>query len=312
MGIYAPGQMVVYFEIDSVLPERPEFEFLRKSSFIDRPWCRGFRLKAIRLRKERSFGLLVPMEVLFGPLECAVMEEGDDVTERLGVIKYEPPVPAQLQGWTRGNFPSYIPKTDQERLENLYRKYSEQYADEDFEASLKLDGSSATFYLREGYLGACSRNLDLKMDEENKDNTFVKMALKLELKLREFATKLGELGYGPDIAVQGELMGPGIQGNRENFADHEYFMFGAYDITNQRRVKPRHYRECAEIVGIKTAPLLAIGNVFKFHSTFADFKKASEIASINHPVAEGLVYVSQNNPDISFKVINNQYLDREE
>lgn len=112
------GALCVYFEIDSFLPERPEFEFLRARSFKRMGEQGGFRLRTIRLRGQVSQGLLLPLSVLGESHEIFAIGEGcigADVTDQLGVQKYEPPVPAQLTGQVQGDFPSFIKKTDQER-----------------------------------------------------------------------------------------------------------------------------------------------------------------------------------------------------
>jgi len=196
------GDYVVYCEIDSFLPVREEFEFLRKSSFKRMGDQEGFRLKTIRLRGQVSQGLILPISI-FGDFGWTAYE-GLDVTERLGIVKYEPPIPAELAGKVRGNFPGFLRKTDEERVQNLTKDYA-KWVEEglDFYVTEKLDGSSATFYLNGDVFGVCSRNLDL---EETEGNTFWKVAreLKLEEKLRE---------NGQNLAIQGELIGEGIQGN---------------------------------------------------------------------------------------------------
>jgi RNA ligase (TIGR02306 family) len=107
---YKVGDLAVYYEIDSFLPIRPQFEFLRKSSYKRMGSSEGFRLKTIRLRNTVSQGLLTPIpEGIIDP------KEGDDLTEALDIVKYEPPIPAQLAGKIKGTFPSFIPKTDEER-----------------------------------------------------------------------------------------------------------------------------------------------------------------------------------------------------
>jgi RNA ligase (TIGR02306 family) len=102
------------------------------------------------------------------------MSIGDEVTELLGVTKYEPPMPAVLAGDAKGLFPSFIQKTDQERIQNLYDDYKSMYADEEFEVTVKLDGSSATYYFKDGEFGVCSRNLELK---ETEGNSFLKVSV---------------------------------------------------------------------------------------------------------------------------------------
>ena len=109
------GDFVVYCEIDSFLPIREEFEFLRKSSFKKMGDQEGFRLKTIKLRGQISQGLVLPISVLEGSDDAIVIEEGVDVSEVLGIVKYDPPIPAQLVGKVKGHFPSFIRKTDEER-----------------------------------------------------------------------------------------------------------------------------------------------------------------------------------------------------
>jgi tRNA-binding EMAP/Myf-like protein len=111
------GDLVIYCEIDSFLPIREEFEFLRKSSYKKMVGKEGFRLKTIKLRGQISQGLILPISVLNPPNTNIYVTpfEGLDVTEILGIIKYEPPIPANLVGKVKGIFPSFIPKTDEER-----------------------------------------------------------------------------------------------------------------------------------------------------------------------------------------------------
>jgi len=135
-GEYNPGDLCIYCEIDSFLPIKPEFEFLRKSSYKKMGDQEGFRLKTVKLRGELSQGLLLPISVLedggenkigiseqpwgsqlqLGPYDNAlVIEEGTDITEIMGIVKYEAPIPASLAGIAKGAFPGFLRKTDEER-----------------------------------------------------------------------------------------------------------------------------------------------------------------------------------------------------
>lgn len=127
-GEFSVGQPVVYFEIDSILPVWEKFEFLRKSCHVKKDWIpagEGFRLKTIRLRGQVSQGLVIPVDTMVGsqpgmydPKDIGrlhLLKEGDDVTELLQVVKWDPPVAAELAGQAKGNFPSFVRKTDQER-----------------------------------------------------------------------------------------------------------------------------------------------------------------------------------------------------
>ncbi len=172
------GDLVVYCEIDSFLPIKEEFEFLRKSSYKKlSDGTEGFRLKTIKLRGQVSQGLILPIKELsiFQFASSSNLSEGDDVTDILGITKYEPPIPAELAGKVKGGFPHFIPKTDEERVQNLSKEYDEWklQSKHKFYVTEKLDGSSATYYIKDGVFGVCSRNLELL---ETEGNTFWKVA----------------------------------------------------------------------------------------------------------------------------------------
>ncbi|MFN0201713.1 MAG: RNA ligase (ATP), partial [Bacteroidia bacterium] len=130
-GEFQVGDDCVYCEIDSLMPDRPEFEFLKP---------RGMRIRTVRLRGQISQGICFPLSIL---PENTPIEEGLDVTEMLGITKYEPPIPAQLAGTVKGLFPSFIPKTDETRVQVL-QEVLDEYKDETCYITEKLDGSSVT------------------------------------------------------------------------------------------------------------------------------------------------------------------------
>ena len=111
---FEAGDTAVYCEIDSFLPVRSEFEFLRKSSFKRMEDKEGFRLRTVKLRGQISQGLLLPITVLDRDVKI-----GEDVTEELGIEKYEAPIPTCLSGQVVGPFPATVKKTDEERIQNL-------------------------------------------------------------------------------------------------------------------------------------------------------------------------------------------------
>jgi len=292
--------LVVFFEIDSFLPVRPEFEFLRKSCFRSTKHLGdGFKLRTIKLKKQVSQGLALPLNSInFGDnIPCY---ENTDVTEILGVQKWEIPLSPQLAGKAKGNFPSFIRKTDQERIQNCYGQMKRDHANTLFEATLKLDGSSMTVYLKDDVFGVCSRNLDL---QETEDNTFWKVARK-----NKFEEMLR--AYGNNVAIQGELMGPGIQGNRENLPDHEFFLFDVWDIDNQCYCTPMEtvdfVADCEDLgYKVNQVPLLGILHIMNY--SLNEILAMTDIKSLNHPVAEGIVYRAMDR-STSFKAINNKFL----
>jgi tRNA-binding EMAP/Myf-like protein len=239
------GDLVVYCEIDSFLPtSESEYEFLRKSSYKKlSDGTEGYRIKSVRLRSQLSQGLILPLSLLskYGNLvnegeelfleiksgtECNLyirikLEEGVDLTEILHITKWEAPLGAVLSGLAKGLFPSHIiRKTDEERVQNL-TKFYESYKAHTMYVTEKLDGSSATYFLNNGEFGACSRNLELSPTEDG--NTFWRVARELDLE-----NKLREFGY--NIALQGELIGEGIQGNPYKIKGQTVKFFNIFDI----------------------------------------------------------------------------------
>lgn len=153
-GDFQVGDTCVYFEIDSFLPVRPEFEFLRNGCYREHPDLGlGFRLRTVKLRGQISQGLVLPISILnnFGSLdnESAWVNEngsypnveGQDLTDYIGVKKWESPIPAQLAGQVRGNFPSFIPKTDQERVQNIHFNKKKKATWKNFQKNLMTQQS---------------------------------------------------------------------------------------------------------------------------------------------------------------------------
>lgn len=320
-GLHKEGDLVVYFEIDSLLPEIPEFEFLRDRCYVKATNSvngAGFRLKTIKLRGQVSQGMIMPIRELesyfYNPehpeSHIMTIDEGDDVTEMLFVQKYEKPIPANLAGKIRGNFPSFIPKTDQERIQNFIPDFLKKYRDHEWEVSLKLDGSSMTvyYYAQEDRFGVCSRNLDLT---ETEDNSFWQVARKLDLE-----TKMRRLSdiipfKTSSFAIQGELMGPGVQGNREGLKEMEFFVYDIWDI-DEARYLDSHEREMVTLaLGLTHVPIYEVA---KMGYDDADgFLQLAEYGygdgkSLNHKEREGLVFKSIQDPSVSFKAISNKYL----
>ena len=292
---------VVYCEIDSFLPIREEFEFLRKSSYKKMGDQEGFRLKTIRLRGQVSQGLILPIGVL--PItEFATahnLPEGMDVTEMLGIVKYEPPIPAELAGKVKGQFPSFLRKTDEERVQNLVKEYDEYriQSKHQFYITEKLDGSSATFYLNNGEFGVCSRNLELL---ETEGNTFWKVAREMDLenKLRQ---------YGRNLSLQGELIGEGIQGNPYKIKGHTVKFFNVFDIDKQQRVAINEFLTIMDELNLDFVPYLEVPAMLP-NTVEGMLKYAEGKSRLNDKTErEGVVVRSMDNT-ISFKAISNNFL----
>lgn len=308
---FKPGDLGVYFEIDSALPfTDSRYEFLVKN--CRKCWKLGdkilkevLRIKTIRLRGITSQGLFMPVSI-FPEIENPV--EGNDYTEILKIEHYDEVTElyssisgtAKISGNAKGNFPSFIPKTDEERIQNLYNYFTDM-KDVIYEETTKADGSSMTVYNTvekrpDSPFGVCSRNLDLKEDIEN---IFWKVANSLFLR--------GKM-QGKELALQGELVGPGVNGNQERLTDYEYRIFRVWDIQNQRWLSPEErynltFQFSLKHVEIKHKEI----KVFTKFSNIEDLLKHVEGKTISGTEREGSVFKAVDGSH-SFKVINNKYL----
>ena len=315
-GEFKVGDLAVYLEIDSWVPHAFAPFLSKGSEPREYGGVRGERLRTVKLRGQVSQGLLLKLETVpekgisnavpfieDGRIRHQVVngDEGEDVTELLNIQKWEAPIPAQLAGQVRGMFPTgLIPKTDQERIQNCFPEV--QAKDEaTYEVTMKLDGTSCTIFRWEDELRVCSRNLELKINDENRDNTLVAMALKIGDSI-------------PDrFAFQGELMGPGIQSNREGFSEHKFFVFDIFDIQKHEYLKPFDRRKLvsdikfdSEDIPLFHVPVKEKG--IKAPISVEEGLALAEGPSINHKVREGLVWKCNEDPSFSFKTISNAFL----
>lgn len=301
-GKHNKGDSVVYFEVDSFLPVKPEFEFLRKGTYRNTTHIgEGFRIRTIKLRKQLSQGLIMTPEEVGIAVGLPI---GTDVTETLEVKKYEAPIPTCLVGLAKGMFPAFIPKTDQERVQNL--DLATMY--DEYEVTMKLDGSSNTLYSQtNGSTGVCSRNIELKVCEDNSKNLFVKSYNNHIDKLKNIQEHLGF-----SVALQGELMGCGLQGDREGFGnDLRFFVYDIFNIDEQAYIGALERRELCKKFGLDHVPYM--GNYTLNSCTkLEDLLQMADTKSINHNISEGLVFKCLTDPSKTFKVINNRFLLKED
>ncbi len=287
------GMLVVYCEIDSVFPEKPEYEFLRQDKF---------RLRTKKFRGALSQGLVFKVEEV---LKDGDFKEGDDVSQLLGITLYEPPIPAAISGEVAGAYPSSVPKTDEERVQNI--DVAEFY-DIDFFVTEKLDGTSCSFIFDNNGFHVCGRNWEYL---DAPEQTFWKIAkfYEIESKLKKYYDNTGSY-----LALQGEVIGNGIQSNVYNLKGQDIFIFNIFDITKQRYLSSTEYRKVCEESGLKTVPVVEEKMTIKGKS-HDDFLKFAEGKSLLNPQAEreGVVFRSfdqteRNQGKISFKAISNKYL----
>lgn len=319
------GDLCVYFEIDSHLPVRPEFEHIRKNSFKRMGDREGFRIKTIKLRGQLSQGLALPVNLFFNDFIDSDEDEGqelseffivgNDISELLDVQKYEAAIPSQLAGQVKGNFPVFIKKTDQERCQNMKRDIFVDNADARYEISMKLDGTSFTAFSKDAITGVCGRNWELKLDDPaNEHNSLVRMFIDSGLSetMRSFSR---------DFAIQGELMGPGIQKNRESFASHKLYVFDIFNIATGAYVGPHERHLIMDELWARGVNREMVHHVPVLHMnvplhefglfTVDKLLEFAEGPSINHAIREGLVFKRMDG-GFSFKAISNKFLLKEE
>ena len=307
VGKYQVGDKVVFCEVDSFIPSTIA-PFLTKAGHFPKVFngVEGEKLRTIRLRKALSQGLILPRTVLDvtqdGITYESLADVGDDISEILGIQKWEAP-PEFSSADARGSFPSFIIKTDQERVQNCYGDVKKWFESETWEESEKAEGSSMTAYHRNGDFGVCSRNLDLK---ESEDNTYWKMAIELDLK-----NKLTVLGK--NIAIQGELCGPGIQDNIYKLQKHMFFVFDIFDIDKFEYYTPVARRELTAKLGLTDVPIYATEKTLagKTHGELLAGADGQSVLGTVGCLREGIVYKANSEKRISFKCVSNLYLEGE-
>lgn len=303
------GDLALYFEIDSFVPTELAPFLSRGKEPRELNGVKGERLRTIKLKGQISQGLLLPLSSI---QHLNISFERDlDLTEILNIQKYEPPVPQQLAGRISGNFPSFVPKTDQERAQNLIKKIFIENAGSQYEITMKLDGSSWTGYRKDDTVGVCSRNWALKVDDPaNENNSFIRMFVDSNI-------NNAIVNYGKNIAIQGELIGPSIQGNKENLKSFMLAVFDIYDIDNARYFTPNErHSVMAELWNcgmsrdiVMHVPVLTMAATLN-ELNIKDIKDLLDFAkgpSYNSAIREGLVF-KRTDGNFSFKSINNDWL----
>lgn len=338
-GLYKAGDKAVYLEIDSWVPHALA-PFLTDPSHFPKVYegVEGARLKTKKLRGVISQGLLLPLDEVYAYLakpylvkeEGVIFDfnEGDDLTVILGILKWEKPIPATMSGLVKGNFPSFIPKTDQERIQNLknyfygvdyyvkdandqsifdqdgkpVRVYRPGWIEENdvWEVTEKLDGTSCTFYLKDGVFGVCSRNLELK---ETEGNLYWSQAhvWKIEEKLKE--------NNFDNLAFQGEIIGPGIQDNRYDLKTPQFFVFDVYDIEHKRYLFADERQALCTELNLLHVPKGFV-KLQSVSTNYEDFIAYADSPSLLNPktAREGVVFKRTTGERASFKVISNKFL----
>jgi len=312
-GEFKEGDPCVYCEIDSVMPEWPQFEFLAKYKY---------RIKTMKFKGQISQGIAFPIttipEEYFKNGDRNEWDLGADCTDILEITKYDPPMPACLGGIAEGKFFSHSIKTDEERIQNLTEIFQDYHDWYTWTATEKLDGSSCTYTVYEDKFGVASRNLRLKEHPDNEKNSFWKYARDndVEGKMRKIMSDRDLKG----LTLQGELIGEGIQKNKYKIKGQEVRFFRAFDPIAYSFFSFDELRGMCEITGLKWVPLietdLTLPDTVEELILMADGRSA-----LYDTAREGIVFVAESviggmdarplenyQGRLSFKVISNKFI----
>ncbi|MCD8076534.1 MAG: 2'-5' RNA ligase [Lachnospiraceae bacterium] len=306
-GELKAGDLCVYFEIDSFLPVCEQFEFLRKSCYRSNSYMgEGFRLKTQRFRGQISQGLILPLTILPAGHDYEI---GDDLTELLGICKWEVEERSTDLGNTVGSLPFGIPKTGEVRIQSCPKLLNEFAKIPSYYISTKMDGTSATMYWKNGKFGVCGRNYEFAEDDKS---VFWRYA-----KARDLPGKLLK-HHVSDIAIQGEFCGPEIQKNRLKLLRPEWYVFTVIDLNTYQRYSLKQMLALCELLELQHVPIEEQGEAFPYKT----IEELLERAKGKYPSGmnkEGIVirptepvpcWLFHNAP-LSMKVLNNDYLLKE-
>ena len=297
----------VYFEIDSFLPIRPEFEFLRSSSYKNTDIMgEGFRLRTMKFRGQISQGLLLPLSMF---PELSGMEEiGTDVSDILGVRKWEIEERATTGGNVIGTLPYDVPHTDETRIQ-AEPGLLQEFAGLEYYISTKMDGSSHSVSLDENGFHVTGHNYEYKDDDSSAFYRYVNA-----IGLRERMEKYVELGGLDTLTIQGEFCAPGIQQNRLKLTKPAWYVFTVR--RNGERVGLATMAAICEALGLQTVPIEEIG--VDLPSRYPTVEAILARADGDYPNGgrkEGIVvrpigpvYSPTIGGALSFKVVSNKYL----
>lgn len=306
-GIHNVGEKVIYCEIDSWIPTAVA-PFLQRGTVRSYKGVEGERLKTIRLRGQMSQGLILPL--------TEDHEEGTDLTEALGIIKWEPPEQyANLNSGMRraSNFPELMRKTDQPRIQNefyrIQRMIEQGLIKDEWVVQEKLEGSSMQVAKVNGVMHVTSRNVDLVLEQEGSHFIDTARGTRMFDLIENVETEY------PVFALQGELIGPGIQGNIYKLDKYEYRIFDVWVGTRYLSVKEIiEFKVKAETLGyaLNMVPIQpgVVTGLFAEGRTVKDILNMAQIkSSLNKTQdAEGLVFKNLTRPDVTFKAISDIYL----
>lgn len=295
---FKPGDRCIYYEIDSCLPDHPQYSFLGKGQKLKESVIengkviRGWRLKTIRLRKQISQGLVLPLSE-FPFLSTTTL--GYDLTADLQINKYDPPLPVCLSGDSKGFLPGIVHKTDENRIQGM-PEMLEEYRGQRFYRTVKIDGSSCTCLKYENELNVCGRTLNFI---ESEKNSMWNIANRYNLREK----------IPNGFALQAECAGEGIQKNRHVLKGRDLYVFYVFDIEKSQYLKLDDMILFVKELGMKTVPI--IDDDFILDHTMDQILSLADGPCPFNPLVprEGIVYrLYDSTEKITFKTISNEYL----
>jgi len=324
-GEFNVGDLVCYMETDSIVPQIPMFEFLEE---------RKYRVRIIKLRGQISQGLIIPIQSLRDSGFKIVAKEGVDITDILGIKKYDPQLVEEQTAFNTNHkksklfkfffkfkvfrtiyfkffedkekgFPSFIRKTDETRIQSI-PSIIWNNQNRVFYLTEKLDGMSSSFWFNKGKFGFASRNINLS---NSKDNAYFNIAKKynIDFILKEYSKK-----HKMNIAIQGEIIGPKIQGNPYELKENEFYIFNVFNIDKNEYFQYNEIIRFIDETGLKLVPIIDTKK-FIFSDVNSVVKESYGKSVLNTlKDREGLVFRSIDLPFTSFKVINPEFLLKEE
>lgn len=305
-GQFKPMELCLYFEIDSFLPLDERFEFLRASSYRKTDIMgEGFRLRTMKFKGQLSQGLVMPVTDF---PEIGYPKIGMDVSEVLGVKKWEIEEMATTGGTVKGTLPQYVPHTDETRVQ-AEPSLIDEFACRSYYISTKMDGSSHSLSVDEDGFHVTGHNYEYKDDGKCAFYEFVKTRGYPEAMLN-YASDL----FLNSLTVQGEFCAPGIQQNRLRLTRPEWYVFTV--IINGKRLGLNEMLQFCSLLGMETVPIEEVGE--NLPEKYPTVEALLERADGNYPNGgkkEGIVirpidpvYSPTVSGPLSMKVVSNKYL----
>ena len=313
-GQFKEGDLCVYFEIDSFLPEcdfyngSKSFGFLVKTSYKPTDWQgNGYRVRTQKIRGKISQGIALPISVLDEVGETFSSrkferEEDEDVTDIFGVEKFDPPEFDSGVGKTKNPLQHGIYKTDETRIQTVPEVIKELRG-KPYYITSKMDGTSVTMFTKDGNFGITGHEKEFVLDDDCLYYLYSK-----KYAIHEKLAKLNK-----NIAFQGEFCGPGIKENRCGLKDYQWFVFNIQDLDTLDFLSYKEFVDICKSLDIPTVPIVEVGDSFDY--TEEELLELADGLYTSGKRREGIVIRPQNEMysealegRLSFKVINNKYL----